>query len=75
MKIDQERAQRSTEWLLENYRHIVEAPEFSLEEKAGFLAASCHPTRCYLMTLSLRQRLDLIAEALMHRDAEEYLHG
>lgn len=57
---------------MENYRHITEMPELSIEEKAAFLAACCHPTRCYIMQLNLRQRMDCIAEALMARVNHDY---
>jgi hypothetical protein len=59
-----EKLQASLAWLQENYSHIWFNGDLRIPEKAGFLAAACNPTRCYLMTLSLRERLDLITQAL-----------
>lgn len=47
-------------WLRTNYGHIWHNDDLSTSEKAGLLAASCSSQRCYLMTLSLRERLDVI---------------
>lgn len=54
------KAQASVNWLKENFKHIWFNPNISVEAKAGFLAASCHPHRCYLMTLDLRDRIAII---------------
>lgn len=61
------RLEASLDWLRQNYRHIWYSPDMSLEQKTGFLAAVCHPTRCFLMTLSLKDRLIYIRRGL-----EEY---
>lgn len=58
--IDKDRAQRSVDWMRQNYQHIWCAENLDMYEKAGFLAATCNPHRCYLATLSLRERIDVI---------------
>ncbi len=55
----------SMRWLIDNYGHIWWNKDLSVEEKAGFLAACCDPRRCYLATLSLKQRVDVIEKTLM----------
>jgi hypothetical protein len=59
-----EKLKASVDWLKENYGHIWLNPDLTIPEKAGFLAAVCNPHRCYLMTLSLRERVSVIGWAL-----------
>lgn len=62
---------RSVNWLRDNYSHIWDNPRLNVDEKAGFLAASCHPTRCFLMTLDLPERLDIIRNAIIEDQRQQ----
>lgn len=58
------RVEASIKWLMENYSHIWFNLRLTTDQKAGFLAAVCHPHRCFLMTLSLEDRIAHIQQAL-----------
>lgn len=55
---------KSLAWLQENFHHIWFNTDLTAEERAGFLAACCDSRRCYLATLSLKDRVQVIREAL-----------
>ena len=55
---------KSLEWLRDNHGHIWYHPQLTVGQKAGFLAASCHPTRCFLATLALWDRISHIEQGL-----------
>lgn len=55
---------KSLTWLMENYHHIWFSKDLTKEQKAGFLAACCDSRRCYLATLSLKDRIASIQDRL-----------
>jgi hypothetical protein len=63
----EEKLKASMDWLEENYGHIWYDTKLPTAAKAGFLAAVCHPHRCYLMTLSLHDRYEAIFRTLVLR--------
>lgn len=62
---EEDKLQHSMRWLIDNYGHIWWNKDLSVEHKAGFLAACCDPRRCYLATMGLKQRIDVIEKTLM----------
>lgn len=55
---------KSLTWLMESYHHIWFSKDLTKEQKAGFLAACCDSRRCYLATLSLKDRIASIQDRL-----------
>lgn len=60
----------STDWLIANYGHVVYNQDMSIGERAGFLAAVCHPHRCALSMLAVHERVNVIFNALLFAQKE-----